>query len=319
MIMFVLLFVALELDQAKGYHSDSELQVPVTEPSFEVSAWLPEMSVQSSSSTIEILSLPKYIYSGQTLHLRGEVRFTGPNIYIGSVEFLDMISPLHVSDGGIFMATLGIPVDYKPGEYEIQITLYGLDVKLLKTESVEVRDKIRTEDHIHRTKHMKAIMSDASSRDKELQIRQEYNREYLPVHIGLEQFILPVSGPISTQFGERRVYENGSYGNHHSGVDFAVEEGTSVVSSSAGVVVYVGNLPIRGDSVVIDHGGGVLSGYHHLSRTFVTSGQEIMKGQEVGEVGNTGFSTGPHLHWEILLFGVAIDPLQWTTDMFVRQ
>lgn len=291
----------------------------MTEPSLEVSTWLPEMPAQPSSSTIESLSLPRYIYSGDTLYLRGEVRFTGPNTYIGSVEFLDMISPLHVSDDGVFTTTLGIPVDYKSGEYEIQITLYGLGAKLFETESVEVRDKIRTEDHIHRTEHMKAILSDSSSLDTELRIRQKYNSEYLPVHIGLGQFILPVSGSISTQFGERRVYENGSYGNHHSGVDFAIEEGTPVVSSSDGVVVHVGNLPIRGDSVVIDHGGGVLSGYHHLSQTLVTSGEEIMKGQEVGEVGNTGFSTGPHLHWEILLFGVPIDPLQWTTDLFVRQ
>lgn len=318
-MIFVLLFVILGLDQAKGYHSNVEPQVPIVEPSLGVVTKVPEISVQSSSPTIKSLSLPRYVQSGETLHLRGEMRFTGPNIYIGSVEFLDMISPLHISDDGVFTTTLGIPVDSKSGEYEIQIILYGLGEKLLKTEYVEVRYKIRAEDHIHRTELMKNIVSDSSSLDTEFQIRQGYNKKYRAAHIGLEQFILPVSGPISTQFGQKRVYENGSYGNYHSGVDFAVEGGTSVISSSYGVVTYVGNLPIRGDSVVIDHGGGVLSGYHHLSRTVVTSGQEIMKGQEVGEVGNTGFSTGPHLHWEILLFGVPIDPLQWTTDLFVRK
>ena len=319
MVIFALFFVMSGLDQAKGYHSDIELRLPMIEPSLEATTLISGVSVQSASPAIVTVSLPTNIYSGETFFLQGEMIFEGPNIFIGSIEFLDTISPLHIGENGIFETTLGIPVDHKSGEYEIQITVYGLREKLFRTEFVEVQDKPRTEDHIHRTEHMKAITSDSSSLNRELEIRQKYNREYLPFRIGPEQFILPVSGPISTQFGERRVYENGSYGNYHSGVDFAVKEGTSVISSYQGVVTYIGNLPIRGDSVVIDHGGGVLSGYHHLSKTLVSLGQEIMQGQEIGEVGSTGFSTGPHLHWEILLFGVPIDPMQWTTDLFVRQ
>jgi len=79
-------------------------------------------------------------------------------------------------------------------------------------------------------------------------------------------------------------------------------------------VAYAGPAPIRGNSVIIDHGAGVFSGYHHLSAIAVQAGQMVNKGDLVGNAGSTGMVTGPHLHWEIIVRGVEIDPIPWTLE-----
>jgi murein DD-endopeptidase MepM/ murein hydrolase activator NlpD len=64
--------------------------------------------------------------------------------------------------------------------------------------------------------------------------------------------------------------------------------------------------------VVIDHGSGVFSGYHHLAEIMVTEGQEVAQGDVIGTVGDTGLSTAPHLHWEVIVQGTRVDPMPWT-------
>jgi murein DD-endopeptidase MepM/ murein hydrolase activator NlpD len=83
-----------------------------------------------------------------------------------------------------------------------------------------------------------------------------------------------------------------------------------------GTVVLAEPLDVRGQSVIIDHGLGVFSGFWHLSRIDVTVGQKVGKEQVIGLVGNTGLSTGPHLHWEMRVLGVPVDPFQWTQVVF---
>jgi murein DD-endopeptidase MepM/ murein hydrolase activator NlpD len=78
------------------------------------------------------------------------------------------------------------------------------------------------------------------------------------------------------------------------------------------VVVLAEPLFVRGNAVVLDHGRGVFTGYWHLQKLEVKAGDRVVAGQMLGEVGSTGLSTGPHLHWEMRVRGVAVDPLQWT-------
>jgi murein DD-endopeptidase MepM/ murein hydrolase activator NlpD len=77
-------------------------------------------------------------------------------------------------------------------------------------------------------------------------------------------------------------------------------------------------LQVRGEVVILDHGWGVFSGFWHLSQIDVTAGQAVDRGDIVGLVGDTGLSTGPHLHWEMRVGGVPVDPLQWTQREFPR-
>jgi murein DD-endopeptidase MepM/ murein hydrolase activator NlpD len=91
---------------------------------------------------------------------------------------------------------------------------------------------------------------------------------------------------------------------------------TPVVAPAEGIVAFVGQLPARGNVLVLDHGAGVFSTYAHLQRFDVQVGAQIKAGQTIARVGTTGFSTGPHLHWELWVDGANVDPVEWTHRAF---
>ncbi|MCK5634312.1 MAG: peptidoglycan DD-metalloendopeptidase family protein, partial [Anaerolineales bacterium] len=111
-------------------------------------------------------------------------------------------------------------------------------------------------------------------------------------------------------FGVRRNYNYGALFYYHTGLDF-YGSNVPIYAPSRGVVVFAGPLMIRGNVTYIDHGWGVYSGYFHQAEMFVQEGDIVERGQEIGIVGSTGRSTGPHLHWEIWVGGVPINPLDW--------
>ena len=117
----------------------------------------------------------------------------------------------------------------------------------------------------------------------------------------------PCPGRRSSSFGLRRVF-NGQSRNPHSGMDIAAATGTPVVAPLRGKVVDVGDYFFNGRTVWLDHGGGLLSMYCHLSRMQCKVGDELMEGQQFCEVGATGRVTGPHLHWGVMLNRTMVDP-----------
>ena len=117
----------------------------------------------------------------------------------------------------------------------------------------------------------------------------------------------PVSGTRSSSFGLRRVF-NGEARQPHSGMDIAAGTGTVVRSPLAGEVVDTGDYFFNGQTVWIDHGGGVFSMMCHLSRIDVRVGDRLAQGQALAAVGATGRVTGPHLHWGVVLNRVSVDP-----------
>ena len=97
----------------------------------------------------------------------------------------------------------------------------------------------------------------------------------------------------------------------HEGLDFGAPVGTPILAAAAGVVVYAERHPAYGNQVDIDHGNGLVTRYAHASRLDVTAGEIVKQGQKIAEVGSTGRSTGPHLHFEVRLDGVPKDPLAY--------
>jgi murein DD-endopeptidase MepM/ murein hydrolase activator NlpD len=126
-------------------------------------------------------------------------------------------------------------------------------------------------------------------------------------------FGLPVAGGrITSPFGTRRSYNNGPVNGFHGGTDFGTGSGVPIYAPAAGRVVLAEALIVRGNAVLIDHGIGVFSGYWHQSELAVQPGQTIRPGDLIGYVGDTGLVTGAHLHWEMRVGGIAVDPMQWT-------
>ncbi|MBS1253191.1 MAG: Murein DD-endopeptidase MepM [Anaerolineales bacterium] len=122
----------------------------------------------------------------------------------------------------------------------------------------------------------------------------------------------PGGGDTTSGFGTRRAYGGGPATDYHAGQDFRAEKSDPVMAPAAGVVVLAEPLDVRGNSVWLDHGLGVYSGYFHLSEIAVEVGQAVEQGDLLGRVGSTGLSTGPHIHWEVRVHGIAVDPLEWT-------
>lgn len=123
---------------------------------------------------------------------------------------------------------------------------------------------------------------------------------------------LPTRSPVrglrlSSSFGMRKHPISGKY-RKHQGLDFAGPSGSPVLASAAGRVVYAARKGTYGNLVEIDHGNGVTTRYAHLRKITVSKGEQVKAGEKLGEVGSTGASTGPHLHWEVRIFDQAKDP-----------
>ncbi len=119
-----------------------------------------------------------------------------------------------------------------------------------------------------------------------------------------------------SRFGSRRNYNDSGYIYYHAGLDLYGRSGTPITASARGRVVFAGPMTVRGNTTFIDHGWGVYTGYLHQSEILVSVGDMVEAGQTIGLVGATGRVTGPHLHWEIWVGGVPVDPLEWTSQVF---
>ena len=128
------------------------------------------------------------------------------------------------------------------------------------------------------------------------------------------EFLQPVQGAVTTSFGAYREYNDGRRESRHGGIDLSAPTGTPVLAANAGRVVFAGALQVYGNGIVIDHGLGVCSAYFHLHTIAVQAGQSVQKGEVIGTVGNTGLSTGAHLHWEMRLGNVPVNPTQWLSQ-----
>lgn len=118
----------------------------------------------------------------------------------------------------------------------------------------------------------------------------------------------PVNGRITSSYGARRHPILG-YVRMHSGMDWGAPYGAPIFATSDGVIAYAGRKGGYGNFVQVSHGGGIATGYGHMSRIAARSGQRVRQGQIIGYVGSTGLSTGPHLHYELYRNGRAVNPM----------
>jgi murein DD-endopeptidase MepM/ murein hydrolase activator NlpD len=123
-----------------------------------------------------------------------------------------------------------------------------------------------------------------------------------------QSFLRPRESVITSQFGSGRLF-NGTLTTRHLGVDFRGATGEPIRAANRGVVALVDRFVLAGNVVYIDHGGGVVTSYFHMSKTLVSPGDTVKRGQVIGLVGNTGRVTGPHLHWAARYGANTVNPL----------
>ncbi len=165
------------------------------------------------------------------------------------------------------------------------------------------------------TPQQNAVTAGTNVADENALLRP-YFLAYTPRQLWSGRFSYPLEAPLTDGFGTLRSYNGGPARTYHEGRDLGAFGGTPIYASAAGEVLVARPLTVRGGAVIVDHGLGVVTGYYHQSRIVVREGQAVNKGDLLGYVGDTGFANGAHLHWELRIAGVPVDPDEWTKADF---
>ena len=240
-----------------------------------------------------------------------------PGAASATVEFAGQAHPLLVLADGTVWGVVAASLDQAPGPQTVAVTVKTASGAVLATSSVPtaVVPVVRPVDYLQTTEEVAAVLTyDAQVREDQLRAQQFSTFDPTPRWNGT--FIRPTNGDLTTHFGQGRSINGGPVGGFHTGNDIAEDEGTPVKAAALGRVTFAGPMPIRGNSVILDHGGGVKSGYHHLSAIAVAVDSVVSAGTIIGNVGSTGFATGPHLHWEVTVWGVNVDGMTWLSEPF---
>jgi murein DD-endopeptidase MepM/ murein hydrolase activator NlpD len=212
-----------------------------------------------------------------------------------------------------FIAFQGIHTMMEPGLYPLSIEGETLDGKLFAFSQLVL---VRSTDYIFDpVLNVDPATVDPAVTEPEAELWASLSVPVTTEKMWAGKFSNPVPLELAecwtSFFGNRRSYNGSEYKFFHSGLDFCGRVGTELYATAAGKVVFAGPLIVRGGVVVIDHGWGIYTAYDHLSEFLVKPGDQVQPGQVVGLGGNTGRTTGPHLHWEVWVGGVQVDPVDW--------
>lgn len=204
-------------------------------------------------------------------------------------------------------AVFGIPLSTPLGRLELQTNSASIQIEIQPFKYAEQRLNVKNQDYVD---------PNQDQLDRYAIEAKEQNDIYSSFSKSLSadspSFIRPTAGKFSNSFGRKRFF-NGEERAPHSGLDIPAPVGQKVVSPASGTVVGTGNYFFNGQTVLIDHGQGLISMFCHLSEIKVQKGQTIQQGEVLGLVGKTGRVTGPHLHWGMSLNNARVDPQLFLT------
>ncbi len=228
-----------------------------------------------------------------------------------TVTYLGHTEPCYSQDGRHLYSFIGLSALMDPGEYRLLIRLQANGAETDFTLPLQVAAGHYGFQTIDVPQSLDKLL-DVDLLQREL----DYLAFWRAVRLNVRHWNYPLSAPlppsatVSAGYGDRRMY-GGIVPGYHSGVDYRATRGTPVRAPADGVVMLTHTLEVRGNVILIDHGWGLVTGYWHLSRIDVHEGQHVHRGEQIGLVGNTGLSTGAHLHWEMWVNGVSVDARQW--------
>ena len=216
-----------------------------------------------------------------------------------------------------YVSFLGIRATDEPGRLPVVVVVRSDDGQQVEiTTMLTVLDAHYPQEAIHLSSEVSQLLDPAITQPELLRLAQIYSLATSTIHWE-GRFDWPFQGTITSRFGTRRQYNTGLR-SYHTGLDIDGITGDVITAPAKGIVVLADQLKVRGGAVILDHGAGVLSGYYHLDSIDVEVGQTVERGQQLGQMGATGLVTGSHLHWELRVNGVAVDPLEWTERDFFK-
>lgn len=226
------------------------------------------------------------------------------------IQFMDRDFPLFQSHDGCLYGFVCADLGTKPGEYTLRV--YGS-----KAQAAAAEVKLRDWDYGVRRitvdpKFMQLTPEQLAwhKRDKAA-IAQAYAMT-AQERLWSGGFVMPRASKLVGPFGRRSII-NGEPRSSHGGIDLRGKKGAPVAASGDGRVVLVRETFFGGLTVIVDHGQGLMTRYLHLAKALVTVGQDVRRGQDIGQVGMSGRVTGPHLHFDVRYQGVRLDPQAWIT------
>ena len=206
-------------------------------------------------------------------------------------------------DQAAWIALAGIPLSAKPSQKQHLRAngtsfYFTIEDKEYKAQYLTIKNKRHVEPNPEDIKRWR------SEKAKMVAAYKSWSQQTLPAI----RFELPTQGPFTSPFGLKRFYNNQPR-SPHSGLDIAAPLGDPILAPAAGIVVDTGDYFFNGKTVIVDHGFGLTTMYCHMSKIKVNIGDKVQTGDLLGDIGSTGRSTGPHLHWSVSLNNTRVDPI----------
>jgi murein DD-endopeptidase MepM/ murein hydrolase activator NlpD len=246
-----------------------------------------------------------------------------PNVSLGGMLATYSLHFFPVGDGRM-VALQGIHALLKPGVYPLRLdatfsdgTKQSFDQSVLISSGNYPKEALLVSSE---------LIDPAVTAPEDKQV-EGITAPITPMKLWQGPFVRPVYLPpgssfyscVYDRFGTRRSFNGSDYIYFHSGIDFGVcfvEHPLDIYAAAPGRVIFAGPLTVRGNATFVDQGWGVYSAYYHQSEIAVTAGQQIQAGQLIGQIGRTGRVTGPHLHFEIWVNGIQVNPVEWLNRSF---
>ncbi len=258
------------------------------------------------SQDIDLVIDPKIAWQGKVLTVKV---LSAEGIAEVKASFLGQDFKCYRS-GDDFQGVVGVPINQKTGYYNLKLIVTREDGNV-----EEITKKMKV--WATRFPYSRFWLKPSK---KKLMTRKLINKEWAQIEKTLivensvqrweGRFSRPVEGRVSQGFGHRQII-NGKNSGNHRGVDIAVFNGTEIKAPNRGKVVFKERLKAFGGTLILDHGQGIHTLYFHMSKVIPEVGEEIEKGELIGLSGNSGISSGPHLHWGMSVHNLRIDPMQW--------
>ena len=270
-------------------------------------SWLLASSVLADEPLFIVSLEPVEVVQGGIL----QIKASGKDLTRVQAIFPDRNLIFVRGPDGVFSALWGVDLEQRPDVLDLVVEVRNRrEEKWLSRLTAYVKGRVFSTEAISVPPAFDQL--DRATLNRIEKEKNEFTRLWKiqsPSRLWEERFAAPVPGAVSSPFGLRRVV-NGLARAPHDGVDLRAALGSEVVAVNRGRVVLQGDFFFSGNSVVLDHGGGLYTMYFHLSEFRAQKDSVVRKGEVIGLAGMTGRVTGPHLHWAARLNGARIDPME---------